>query len=87
MNEKPPIFHIAGDLLGFAILETYNTASAAINRLQELAAAANDIAEGDPRTRCRKTTRYVLTDATMPDLMDVFTGDTLVGVLEQFPPR
>jgi hypothetical protein len=84
MTAKPlPTFHIAGQLFGFSILEAFNTLDAARTRLADLAAAANDIAEGDPRTRNAKAQRFVLTDEERPDLMDAFTGETLVGILEQ----
>lgn len=76
-------FHIAGQMFGFSILEAFNTLPAARTRLADLAAAANDIAEGDPRTRNANAPRFVLTDEEMPDLMDAFTGETLVGILEQ----
>lgn len=80
---KQIIFHIAGQMFGFSIVEAYNTLDGAKTRLDELAAAANDIAEGDPRTRNMNAPRFVLTDGEMPELMDAFTGQTLVGILEQ----
>lgn len=80
---KQIIFHIGGQMFGFSILEAFNTIEAARHRLTGLAAAANDIARSDPRTRNTNALRFVLTDSEMPDLMDAFTGETLVGILEQ----
>jgi hypothetical protein len=80
---SPKIFYLAGALCGFAVVETWNTVDAAKNRLTEIADAANTVAIADPRSRLIGAKRFVITDAPLPELMDAFTGQTLVGIVEQ----
>ena len=80
------LYHLTGCLLGLPIVEQRNSLQGAITRLDELAAAANDIAEGCPSVRMTRAQRFTLTEAPVPELMDTRTGDTLVRIEEQKIP-
>jgi len=80
------LYHLNGCLLGLPIVEQRNSLKGAVTRLDELAAAANDIAESCPSVRLTRTPRYQLTEAPVPELMDTRTGETLVKIEEQRIP-
>jgi hypothetical protein len=80
------LYHLTGCVLGVPIVEQRNTFKSAVDRLDELSAAANDIAEGCPSVRMARTPRFQLTDAPVPELLDTRTGETLVKIEEQKIP-
>ena len=83
MTAPNSVFHLTGHMMGFTINETFNTLKSAKDRLEELAAAANDIAEGSALIRRIECNVFHLTDAPLPELMNVLDGKTLVRIEEQ----
>lgn len=70
---------LSGNILGIPVHELYTTARRARIRLDDIAAAANDLAEGDPEQRKRDFTRYGIGGPDdLPELIDALTGRTLV---------
>jgi hypothetical protein len=77
------VFHITGGFLTLNVLETFNSLRCAKDRLDDLAALGNKISESDPYYRKYRRDRFVVTDAPVPELMDQYSGATLVTIQEQ----
>jgi hypothetical protein len=77
------VYHLVGTFLGFNIRDTRNSLQGARERLEELAATGNDVAESDPYYRNWRQDRFVLTDAPLPELMDRYAGSVLITIEEQ----
>lgn len=73
---------VRGSIGGFTMNESYTTHADASARLEDICACANELAEGDPKTRAVSRTRFEIKGDMLRDTMD-HTGVNAVWIAQQ----